>query len=237
MSEDLVTVTNNENTTIDLEITVNENLSDVNFAQSIDSVISGHNQRVDVHIPLREELTNNINLLLAEKVNKVSGKALSTNDLTDILKSNYNTAYTNNHTHSNEAALDLVSGTNTGDQDLSNLATKSLNNITATAGNNLNSAGIRTVVDTYVNGNFWYRVYSDGWIEQGGVSGSMSNSSISVTLLKSFSNTNYSVICSNYDSTSSTAYETHLYSKSTSYFTLYSREIQTHTVYWFACGY
>ena len=56
---------------------------------------------------------------LSGKVDKVAGKELSTNDLTNGLKSNYDTAYADAHVHSNEAALDNVSGTNTGDQDLS----------------------------------------------------------------------------------------------------------------------
>lgn len=64
------------------------------------------------------------------KVDKVEGKGLSTNDLTDTLKTNYDTAYTNNHTHSNKTILDNTtasfttaqetklsntSGVNTGD--------------------------------------------------------------------------------------------------------------------------
>lgn len=46
------------------------------------------------------------------------------NNFTNALKSSYDTAYTNNHTHSNSTALNNVSGTNTGDQDLSGLVTK-----------------------------------------------------------------------------------------------------------------
>ena len=49
-------------------------------------------------------------------VNAETGKGLSTNDLTNTLKTNYDTAYTNTHTHSNKSALDNVSGTNTGDE-------------------------------------------------------------------------------------------------------------------------
>ena len=48
---------------------------------------------------------------LSNKVDKITGKGLSTNDLTDALKSNYNTAYTNNHTHSNKATLDTYTQT------------------------------------------------------------------------------------------------------------------------------
>ena len=37
------------------------------------------------------------------------------------------------------------------------------------ASNNLNSAGIITVVSVWRSGSSWYRVFSDGWIEQGGM--------------------------------------------------------------------
>ena len=52
-----------------------------------------------------------------------------------------------------------------------------------------------TIIDTYVNGTSWYRIYSDGWCEQGG----MSNSN--VTFLKSFANTNYGIQAHSVDST------------------------------------
>lgn len=63
------------------------------------------------------------------------------NNFTNTLKSNYDTAYTNNHTHANTTALNNVSGVNTGDQDLSGLVTKTTtingralsSNITVTA--------------------------------------------------------------------------------------------------------
>lgn len=45
------------------------------------------------------------------------------------------------------------------------------------------------ITETYVNGTSWYRVWSDGWIEQGGVTESGKTGTIA--LLKAFSNTNY----------------------------------------------
>lgn len=45
----------------------------------------------------------------------------------------------------------------------------------------------RTVIETYSNGTSWYRIWSDGWCEQGG-----RTTSTSVTFLKSFVDTNYS---------------------------------------------
>ena len=53
------------------------------------------------------------------------------------------------------------------------------------------------VVANYRNGTSWYRVWSDGWIEQGvvaTVNNAAPNASIRVNLLKSMSNTNYTVL-------------------------------------------
>lgn len=54
------------------------------------------------------------------------------------------------------------------------------------------------VIESYKNGASWYRIWSDGFIEQGGCyNGSIGqNQSVEVTLLKSFTNTNYSVYLS-----------------------------------------
>jgi len=55
------------------------------------------------------------------------------------------------------------------------------------------------VVETYTNGTSWYRVWSDGWCEQGGVTGTESTTrgqTISISFLKQFADTNYTVIAS-----------------------------------------
>ncbi len=56
------------------------------------------------------------------------------------------------------------------------------------------------IVDSYTNGTSWYRVWSDGWIEQGGqvAKGSNLNASsswfLSITYLKTMKDTKYSII-------------------------------------------
>ena len=45
------------------------------------------------------------------------------------------------------------------------------------------------VVETYVNGASWYRIYSDGWCEQGG----QNNLGASVYFLKPYNHTNYTI--------------------------------------------
>jgi len=53
----------------------------------------------------------------------------------------------------------------------------------------------RYLVKKEVNGNNWYALYSDGWLEQGGLVASQS-SLFSVTLLRPYTNTLYAVIAS-----------------------------------------
>lgn len=49
------------------------------------------------------------------------------------------------------------------------------------------------IVETYVNGTSWYRVWSDGWCEQGGVTSSITGNTNSVELLKTFADTSFTV--------------------------------------------
>lgn len=69
----------------------------------------------------------------------------------------------------------------------------------------MNTAGIRTVVETYVNGTSWYRVYSDGWCEQGGYQTSGTESLITVTMLQTYTDTNYTLIAQISNTISSTS--------------------------------
>jgi hypothetical protein len=52
-------------------------------------------------------------------------------------------------------------------------------------------------VETYQNGTSWYRVYSDGWCEQGGqITGlNSSASTYNVSLLKTYKDTSYNIVC------------------------------------------
>lgn len=90
----------------------------------------------------------------------------------------------------------------------------------------------QVIIETYVNGDSWYRVWSDGWIEQGGIKTSTSQTSI--TLLKQFSDTNYTVTGAITDSTSATGDNSIVIGNITSSgFTIYS----VSKTRWYACGY
>lgn len=57
----------------------------------------------------------------------------------------------------------------------------------------LNSANIRVIVETYSNGTEWYRVWNDGWCEQGGYVDIPGSGGASVTFLIPMYDTNYCV--------------------------------------------
>lgn len=57
------------------------------------------------------------------------------------------------------------------------------------------NAAFPYIKETYVNGNSWYRVYSDGWCEQGGFNAPSSNVyEFTVNLLKPYLNTDYTIL-------------------------------------------
>ena len=60
----------------------------------------------------------------------------------------------------------------------------------ATTTSSARSDLVAVIVTNYVNGTSWYRVWSDGWIEQGGLT---TTNGTTVKFLKAFSNTNYTI--------------------------------------------
>ena len=84
------------------------------------------------------------------------------------------------------------------------------------------------IVEHYINNGSWYRVYSDGWIEQG-----CNNSSGNVTYLKPFKDNNYTLVMA-YTAYNGGIYGTdHPKSRTASGFVAYDN----YEVDWYACGY
>lgn len=93
---------------------------------------------------------------------------------------------------------------NLADQDLSNITTNGINvikqalsdeieSINNTLETKLNKADCAAyITETYNNGTSWYRIYSNGWCEQGGVQ--VVTSVSTMTFLKPFIDTNYTVL-------------------------------------------
>lgn len=58
---------------------------------------------------------------------------------------------------------------------------------------NINASSRGYLVESYVNGRSWYRVYSDGWCEQGGHI-TVTKAATNITLLKSYKDNNYNAV-------------------------------------------
>ena len=84
------------------------------------------------------------------------------------------------------------------------------------------------------DGTSWYRVWSDGWIEQGGTYTSSDNDKYPVTLSKNMTTTNYhSTVTGGYDQSSGGGYG-YCYDKTTSGF---KAVVIEPSGTWYVCGY
>ena len=104
---------------------------------------------------------------------------------------------------------------------------------TSSASNN----NVAVIVTNYLNGNSWYRVWSDGWIEQGGYT-----DTATVNLLKYFSNTNYTVTVAKVSANTGEHSTAYVRSKSTTQITFgrawSGGDDSSHpNCNWYACGY
>ena len=97
----------------------------------------------------------------------------------------------------------------------------------------------QVIVETYKNGTNWYRVWSDGWIEQGGTIEVTSSQEYTVSLLKEFLSNSY-IAVKNYNSSASTNAldkEVSCYDKQAGTFKTYCDTGDTNHFDWYACGY
>ena len=102
----------------------------------------------------------------------------------------------------------------------------------------IDSKPIRYVVDAYSDGTNWYRKWSDGWLEQGGVINTApANEIVTLTFLKPYSSKAYSILKNIGGNTS--AYQFDGYS---SFYSLTTTSAKTNNVKifidtrWYACG-
>ena len=93
------------------------------------------------------------------------------------------------------------------------------------------------VTSTYKSGTNWYRIWSDGWIEQGGLMSS--GTTATVTLHKPFVDTNYSILTTEFTNgstdTEGVDYVTMIRSKTTTSFSCSTASGRTN--HWYAYGY
>lgn len=126
-----------------------------------------------------------------------------------------------------------------------NAANQDLSNLTATGESHFikpsDCVACHVVVETYVNGTEWYRVYSDGWIEQGGVvTGITYSSPKTISFSKAFSDTNYTLnatckLSSNAYVNANTVLQVYSYSNSEA--RIYHPSSSAIGAFWYACGY
>lgn len=91
------------------------------------------------------------------------------------------------------------------------------------------------IVETYQNGDSWYRVWSDGWCEQGGLN---KKDNTSVTLLKAYKDTNYHILFAlDYGSGSSLNWTETTNTKTNNNRTTTGFTVGTRVGNWQACGY
>ena len=108
----------------------------------------------------------------------------------------------------------------------------------------INLENSKRIIETWNEGTEWYRIWSDGWIEQGGTTGlttsGNSYNSKTITFKKSFTNTNYTFTsCANKYSTENglgTAYPPFIFTKNNTSIII-GKYSWTDGIDWYACGY
>ena len=103
----------------------------------------------------------------------------------------------------------------------------------------MDKQGNATVIKSYKSGTSWYRVWSDGWCEQGGINSSSQKGSI--TFLQPFKDTNYTFNATIVNSDYGAVYfQMTIHTQTTSNISYVSTIGSTRTAcpfHWYACGY
>ena len=108
----------------------------------------------------------------------------------------------------------------------------------ATTTSSATSDRVAVVVQNYVNGTSWYRVWSDGWKEQGGQCTAVEGDAryMNITYLKAFSNTNYTLTLAGVSQGIGNTDYAHIYSITASGARLVTAG-GAKPIHWYACGY
>ena len=133
--------------------------------------------------------------------------------------------------------------------DLSNLTAGLSNTLCTTKATTTSSASSATpavVVTNYLSGSSWYRIYSDGWCEQGGIKSISSNQygETTVNLLQTMANTNYCLIVGGRTTPGSAATGNYVFTakeKTVNSFTIWSERTSganhANEASWYVAGY
>lgn len=131
--------------------------------------------------------------------------------------------------------------------DVGSLDVSTLASAIARAESNLQSKldiGTVHIVESWRDGSSWYRKYSDGFIEQGGIIASVSGNgygNATITLNTAFTTTTYVALATQDDNGQMLGYDSatngqSIHKKATTYFTLTLYSL-TYGRNWYACGY
>lgn len=141
--------------------------------------------------------------------------------------------------------------TNVGSTDVANISTgltQAETRITRLENSKVDKAGNAWVVESYRNDTEWYRVWSDGWLEQGGRYQAPSTGIMTITFLKPFTDANYTLstqtgdpVDSNWYSNAASAREFQAGQYATTHFKKFmsgknTDEISLSYCVWYACG-
>lgn len=182
--------------------TVGNNISDVNTtAGSIANVnaVAGDLTNIDAvagdlaNINAVAGNASNINAV-ATNITNVNAVGAVADDLQDVIDNEANiniVAGSINDVAAVGAIAQEVSGVYDNEANI-NAVYADLANINIVAGISQQLSPIYPVVEPYVNGSNWYRICSDGWVEQGGLTSS--GTSVTVNFLKPFANTSFTII-------------------------------------------
>ena len=95
------------------------------------------------------------------------------------------------------------------------------------------------ITETYCSGASWYRIWSDGWLEQGGQVGVINGSAgTQITLIKNYSDANYCLQVTNVATSVTWAQmvDAHMISKTNSGFKVVAN-LHNNSANWYTCGY
>lgn len=101
---------------------------------------------------------------------------------------------------------------------------------------NINASSRGYLVESYVNGRSWYRVYSDGWCEQGGQI-TVTEAATNITLLKSYKDNNYNAVGCQADTNTAGYHTINVAAYSATQVQIRQNAVGTPLVNWIAMGY
>lgn len=131
--------------------------------------------------------------------------------------------------------------TNVGSTDVANISTglaQAETRISSLETNKVDKAGNAWVVESYRNGTEWYRVWSDGWVEQSGSATFEGKSGATITFFHPFRDTNFYMSMSDYRGGGTDVFYNHISirNKAATKCKIYAGCVESISINWYACG-